>query len=85
MRRWGGRSMSLSTDKDMPGTGHALLATSETPMAYYTVLVAGGCFASLFKIGQTLDWLFLPLATENVAYKFCWGATERFTIKVHKP
>ena len=58
MRRWGGRSMSLSTDKDMPGAGQALTATSETPMAYYTVLVAGGCFALLFKIGQTFDWPF---------------------------
>ena len=28
------RSMSLSTDKDMPGTRQALTATSETPMAY---------------------------------------------------
>ena len=58
MRRWGGRSRSLSTDKDMPGTGQTLTVTSETPMAYYTVLVAGGCFASLFKIGQTFYWSF---------------------------
>jgi len=51
------------------------------------VLQCGSAYASFFsfQVGSKLsmEHFFLRLVA-NVAHMFCWGATEHFTITVHK-